>query len=351
MSKKVARGDGDRQNLDYRIRVLTAVKESSWTEETRRLGLPIDEKAVGRRLDEYLAGKFPFFSRAAWQKEIFNGVVLINGARAKKPSQRLQMGDELRRLHPFDEEPDVDTNMPILWCDGELAAVIKPAGLPMHEAGYYRRRTVAGVLPEVLGAGWTPVHRLDRETSGILLCARQPIIRAKLTEIWTNKQVRKTYLAIANGITERDLWDVNLPIRSERFERTNRSEICDSGDPATTVFRVLARGDQAMLLEAKPLTGRTNQIRVHIAAIGHPLIGDKVYGADPSILEIYRREGNSNLVKELAGFPRHALHAWKLSFEHPITHKEIYLSCPPPRDLRDLCLEKKICLQNSLVED
>lgn len=317
--------------------MLTQLKESSWSEETRRLGLPIDERAVGLRLDEYLAGKFPFFSRAAWQREIFSGVVLVNGSRARKPAQRLQMGDELRRLHPFDEEPEVDTNMPILWCDGELAALSKPAGLPMHEAGYYRRRTVAGVLPEVLGAGWTPVHRLDRETSGLLLCARQPSIRAKLTEMWTHKQVQKTYLGITNGVPKQDLWSVDLPIKSERYERTNRSEISDFGDPAITAFRVLSRGNAASLIEAKPLTGRTNQIRVHIAAVGHPLIGDKVYGADPSILELYRKEGNSMRVQNLAGYPRHALHAWKLSLEHPISRREIHLECPLPEDLLNLC--------------
>ncbi len=327
--------------------MLTAVKESSWSEETRRLGLPIDEQAVGRRLDEYLAGKFPFFSRAAWQREIFNGVVLVNGNKARKPSQRLQMGDELRRLHPFEEEPEVDTNMRILWCDGELAAVVKPAGLPMHEAGYYRRRTVAGVLPEVLGAGWTPVHRLDRETSGLLLCARQPAIRARLTDMWTHKQVRKTYLAVASGHPEQDLWDVNLAIKSERYERTNRSEISEQGDAASTVFRVLGRGKTASLLEAKPLTGRTNQIRVHVAAAGYPLIGDKVYGADPSILELYRKEGNSARVKELAGFPRHALHAWKLNLIHPLTGKDVQLECPLSDDLVSLCHHEGILIAGS----
>lgn len=318
------------------------LKESHWSEETRRLGLPIDDRAVGLRLDEYLAGKFPFFSRAAWQREIFSGVVLVNGTKARKPAQRLQLGDELRRLHPFDEEPDVDTNMPILWCDGELAALLKPAGLPMHESGYYRRRTVAGVLPEVLGQGWTPVHRLDRETSGLLLCARQPVIRAKLTDMWTNKQVRKTYLAITNGLPTEDLWNVDLPIKSERYERTNRAEISDQGDDAFTIFRVLARGSDAALVEAKPLTGRTNQIRVHSAAIGLPLIGDKVYGADSSILELYRKEGNSERVKSMAGYPRHALHAWKLSLEHPISREEIHLECPLPEDLKSLCQDKGI---------
>jgi 23S rRNA pseudouridine1911/1915/1917 synthase len=318
------------------------LKESHWSEETRRLGLPIEDHSVGLRIDQYLAGKFPFFSRAEWQREIFSGVVLLNGTKARKPAQRLQLGDELRRLHPFDEEPDVDTRMPVLWCDGELAAVMKPAGLPMHESGYYRRRTVAGVLPEVLGQGWTPVHRLDRETSGILLCARQPTIRAKLTDMWTNKQVRKTYLAITNGLPTDDLWTVDLPIKSDRYERTNRAEISEFGDEAFTMFRVLSRGDDAALVEAKPLTGRTNQIRVHSAALGLPLIGDKVYGADPTILEIYRKEGNTDRVKAMAGYPRHALHAWKLSLEHPISRKEIDLECPLTDDLKFLCKSRRI---------
>ncbi len=320
------------------------MKESDWNEETRRLGLPITELAAGRRIDEYLAGSFPFFSRAAWQKEISNGVVLVNGARARKPSQRLQLGDELRRLHPFEEEPDVDTNMSVLWCDGELAAVSKPAGLPMHESGYYRRRTVAGVLPRILGSDWTPVHRLDRETSGLLLCARQPCIRAKLTEMWTDRQIAKNYLAIAHGLPRDHLWTVDLPIKSDRYARTNRSEICPSGDQAITVFRVIARGFDATLLEAKPLTGRTNQIRLHIASIGHRLIGDKVYGVDDSILELYRKEGNTKRVQDLAGFPRHALHAWRLGFKHPISRAEISIECPLPNDLVTLCQQTSIDL-------
>lgn len=318
------------------------MKESNWQEETRRLGLPVTDVNVGMRLDEYLAGKFPFFSRSGWKREITNGVVLVNGHQARKSSQRLQLGDELRRLHPFDEEPEVDTNMRVLWCDGELAAVLKPAGLPMHEAGYYRRRTVAGVLPEILGQGWTPVHRLDRETSGLLLCARDPAMRARLTCLWTNKQVRKSYLAITNGIPRDNFWTVDLPIKAERFLRTNRAEIADDGANAVTNFKVLSRGAGSALLEVRPITGKTNQIRVHAAACGLPLIGDKIYGANTEILELYRKEGNSIRVQGLAGFPRHALHAWKLHLEHPITKRDLELECPLPNDLLELCDKNKL---------
>ena len=322
------------------------MKESSWNEDTRRLGGPVRNEQVGRRLDDYLAEKFPFFSRASWQREIYGGVVIVNGTVAKKPAQRLQLGDELRRIHPFEEEPEVDTNMEILWTDGELAALKKPAGLPMHEAGYYRRRTVAGVLPQVLGDGWTPVHRLDRETSGLLLCARRATVRAQLTSMWTFKQVSKTYLAITVGAPTENVWTVDLPIKAERQARHNRAEVSGDGASAITNFRVMERGEDAALIEARPITGKTNQIRLHAAASGFPLVGDKMYGSNPDILELYRSEGNSPRVKELAGYPRHALHAWRLSLIHPLTKKELELSCPLPADLIRLCETKGISISS-----
>ena len=318
--------------------------ESKWNQETRRLGAAIDDESSGLRLDEFLAEKFPFFSRTGWQREITRGVVRINGGVARKPSQRLQLGDELCRLHPLDEEPDVDMEMPVLWMDGELAAVFKPAGLPMHEAGHYRRKTVAGVLPEILGPDWCPVHRLDRETSGLLLCARQATVRAVLTEMWTNRQVKKTYFAVTDACPENDSWEVNRPIKADRFDRTNRAEISDDGLEAITLFRVLSRSPKGALIEARPLTGRTNQIRVHLAAVGMPIVGDKVYTDNASILETYRKEGNTPRVQEMAGFPRHALHAARLTFTHPITGTEIRLESSLPEDLKALCRLKGINL-------
>jgi 23S rRNA pseudouridine1911/1915/1917 synthase len=325
------------------------MKESRWSEETRRLGVPVQTAETGKRLDEYLAAHFPFFSRAGWQREICDGVILVNGVRARKPSQRLQFGDELRRLHPFDEEPAVDTNMQILWSDGELAALMKPSGLPMHEAGYYRRRTVAGVLPNILGDDWTPVHRLDRETSGLLLCAKRPVVRAQLTEMWTRREVKKTYLGITAGVPSQNSWTVDLPIKAERRLRTNRAEIADDGASAVTMFKVISRGTRSVLVEATPLTGKTNQIRLHAAASGFPLIGDKVYGPNTDILDLYRTEGNSSRVKDLAGFPRHALHAWKLSLTHPLTMQKLDLRCALPLDLYELCLAEHITLEDELL--
>ena len=315
---------------------------SKWSQETRRLGTAIDDQSSGLRLDEFLADKFPFFSRTGWQREITRGVVQINGLAARKSAQRLQLGDELCRLHPLGEEPDVDMEMPILWNDGELAAVFKPAGLPMHEAGHYRRKTVAGVLPKILGPDWCPVHRLDRETSGLLLCARRPNVRAVLTEMWTNREVKKTYLAVTHGVPVDDSWIVNLPIKADRFDRTNRAVVSDDGLEAVTKFQTLAKCENGALLEAKPLTGRTNQIRVHLSALGMPIVGDKVYSDNATILELYRKEGNTPRVQDMAGFPRHALHATSLIFTHPLNGNEIQLHSALPDDLQALCLVKGI---------
>jgi 23S rRNA pseudouridine1911/1915/1917 synthase len=239
--------------------------------------------------------------------------------------------------------------MQILWSDGELAALMKPSGLPMHEAGYYRRRTVAGVLPNILGDGWTPVHRLDRETSGLLLCAKRPLVRAQLTEIWTRREVKKTYLGITAGVPSQDTWTTDLSIKAERKFRTNRAEISEDGASAVTNFRVLSRGARSALIEASPITGKTNQIRLHAAAAGFPLIGDKFYGSNTDILELYRTEGNSSRVKDLAGFPRHALHAWQLSLIHPLTLEKLQLRCTLPSDLRELCHAEGIRLDDKLL--
>lgn len=315
---------------------------SKWSQETRRLGTAIDDQSSGLRLDEFLADKFPFFSRTGWQREITRGVVQINGLAARKSAQRLQLGDELCRLHPLGEEPDVDMEMPILWNDGELAAVFKPAGLPMHEAGHYRRKTVAGVLPKILGPDWCPVHRLDRETSGLLLCARRPNVRAVLTEMWTNREVKKTYLAVTHVVPMDESWSVNFPIKADRFDRTNRAEVSDDGLEAITQFRALAKSEHGAILEAKPLTGRTNQIRVHLSALGMPIVGDKVYSDNATILELYRKEGNTPRVQDMAGFPRHALHATSLMFTHPLNGNEIQLHSALPDDLKALCLVKGI---------
>lgn len=318
------------------------MQESRWDIETRKLGPAIKTEDCGRRLDEYLAEFFPFFSRSGWQKEISSGVVFVNGHTARKSSQKLHLGDELSRLHPLQEEPDVDTDLRVLWSDGMIAAVAKPAGLPMHESGRYRRKTVAGVLPQILGPDWAHVHRLDRETSGVLICAKTPQLRARLVGDWTRLSVRKTYLAVTAGIPDQTDWQVDSPILAVRHERTNRAVLSSMGDAAVTKFSLLKAAKTCALIEVRPLTGRTNQIRLHLEASGLTLVGEKVYGVDPRILETYRVEGNTLRVQEMAGFPRHALHAWKIEFLHPLTGEKLCLTAPMSEDLKHLCRQRDL---------
>lgn len=311
--------------------------ESAVPPATRRLGPPIAEVASGSRLDEYLADRFPFLSRSSWQKEISSGVVFINEIATTKPARRLRLGDELSRLSPIDEEPEVDTNLKLLWTDGDVAALYKPAGLPMHESGRYRLKTVAVLQAQILGPEWSYVHRLDRETSGLLICGRTTAIRQSLVEDWQQSRVKKAYLAITRSIPTQTQWTVDLPIKHVRKDRRNRAFTAADGDRAVTEFSLISAGMNSALVEARPLTGRTNQIRLHCEAAGVPLLGDKIYGADPEIFEWYRKEGNTSRVQKRAGFSRHALHAWKLTLTHPLSRKELTLECPLADDLRDYC--------------
>ncbi|MCX6117617.1 MAG: RluA family pseudouridine synthase [Proteobacteria bacterium] len=310
--------------------------------ETRFLGPAITPDIAGERIDAYLSQRFPFFSRSGWQKEIDMGVVYINEKPARKSSLKLQIGDQLSRLHPLSEEPEVDTNIKILWTDGHIAAIEKPAGLPMHESGRYRRKTVAGIIPDLLGTSWGYVHRLDRETSGIVICASSPELRAKLVSHWTNLGVAKSYLAIITSVPNMDNWTVNLPILAIRHERTNRAQIHPEGLPAQTNFRVISKADHLALIVAEPKTGRTNQIRLHLEANGYRLHGEKVYGVDPAILELYRKEGNTELVQKMAGGSRHMLHAWKVGFQHPITGEQVVFECEMPSDMKAIALSNKL---------
>ena len=305
--------------------------------QTRRLGPPIDEQGTGARLDEYLAAKFPFLSRSGWQRQIRSGMVLVNKLPVKRPAQRLHPGDELCRISPEDEEPEVDTGLKVLWSDGDVAILFKPSCLPMHEGGRYRLKTVAAMLPYVLGPDWSYVHRLDRETSGLLVCGRTREVREALGRQWEQQQVKKTYLAITRKVPAEPRWTTRLPIKHSRHDRSNRAFVAADGDDAVTEFSLVSAGTEHALIEAKPLTGRMNQIRVHCEALGIPLVGDKIYGANPQIATWYRKEGNSQRVQALAGFPRHALHAWKIQLQHPISKAPLSFECPLPEDLQGYC--------------
>jgi len=210
----------------------------------------------------------------------------------------------------------------ILWCDEDLVAVNKPAGLPTLPDGYDRSAPhVKGLLEPTLGRLWI-VHRLDRECSGILLLARSARVHRFLNDQFASHQVIKEYLALVKGNPNWEEERVNLPLRAD-VGHCHRSVVDhDKGKPAVTHFHLVKRLEDFTWLKAVPETGRTHQIRVHLAALGLPIAGDKLYGGA--------------LLPGQLPLARLALHAYSLAFKASPTDKRICLLAPFPPDLQKL---------------
>lgn len=283
-----------------------------------------------------MAENFPFWTRAGWQKAFKLGRVLVD----KKPiraSQRLKTGDRLYLYYPNEVEPEVDDGIQVLWEEGGVMAVYKPSGLPMHENGPYRKNTFARFLIDKVGRDWSAVHRLDRETSGIVLCAEDPQIRKDLTAIWMQRKVQKTYHALVNGVPSQPSWFVDAPIDDLKESQIRiKKWVVEGGLPAQTSFRALEVGPAHTWIEAKPITGRTNQIRIHAAYSGHTLVGDKLFHPNEHVFLEHFEKGNTDWVVAEVGHPRLCLHAAALSFFHPRLREERTVESPLPDDMAAL---------------
>jgi RluA family pseudouridine synthase len=303
--------------------------------EWRSLGGPVPDDSHGERVDAYMARFFPFFSRAQWQARIESGELQVNGATVK-PSTRLAGGSRVALWYPQLKEPEVSRDVRVLFEEGGIMAVFKPGNLPMHENGPYRHNTFARILADEMGPEWAAVHRLDRETSGIVICAASLKLRSKLTEIWTNQEVEKHYLAIVRGSPELSHWTVDGPIGDLAESQIRiKKWVVPNGLPARTLFEVEGEAVGASLLRAKPRTGRTNQIRIHAAWSGHTLIGDKLFHPDEQVFLDYVEHGNTLDVQQRTGFVRHCLHAAAVRFRHPETGRDFSVDSSLPPDLQD----------------
>lgn len=308
-------------------------------DELRRIGPPVAEIAVGRGLAAWLSDSYHFFSPEQWSAEIIEGRITVNQQIVTNPHRELALHDRIARIHPLSEEPEVDTALTLLYRDEDVAVIAKPAGLPMHEAGFFRRKTVRWLLPQFLGDDWHAVHRLDRETSGILVCARGRERREALAKLLQHGGVTKTYLAVCAGMPPADSWidhTAILPARSPLEPNTCTTGDNPRGQVAETHFRLLKLCGPHALIEAQPRTGRTHQIRVHLARVGLPIVGDKIYGPNKQVFASYIQYGNTDEVKQMAGHPRHLLHAHRIEFTDPVTAKLISVVCDMPEEMRSL---------------
>lgn len=296
----------------------TEVQVHTWTVDD----LAKDERP---RLDRYLAVRFPGFSRSAVQRWIAEGLVLVDG-RPAKASQKVAGGQRIQVTVPPPTPEDLVPEarpLDILYEDADLVLLNKPPGEVVHPAPGHSTGTLVQALlahcTDLTGVGGRLrpgiVHRLDKDTSGVLLVAKNERTFRALQEQFKAREVRKTYLALVHGHPHEPAGRIEAPIGRDPHSR-QRMAVVPGGRTAVTRYRVLRSVGSYALVLAQPVTGRTHQVRVHLAFLGHPVAGDALYGP--------RR----------APFPRQFLHAWCLGFHHPSTGKWMEVRAPLPADLR-----------------
>lgn len=284
----------------------------------------IPAEAEGRDIVAYLAGRYEHSTAVAWQARLAAGELRLDGAPAAA-GVRLRRGQALVWQRPPWEEPQVPLAFGVLYRDAHLLAVAKPSGLPTLPNGGFLEHTLLHLLRS-RGTGASPLHRLGRATSGLVLCARSRPARSVMAAAWRAGSVHKSYLALVRGRPERERFDVALPIGLVVHTRLAQVHgVCAHGKPALTHVRVLATRGANSLIEAHIPTGRPHQIRIHLAAAGHPLVGDPLYaeGGRPDPARA-----------SLPGDGGYRLHAHRLSFRHPVSNEEVKLECLPPPELR-----------------
>lgn len=301
----------------------------------------ISERQCNLRVDQFLAKKYGYLSRSEWQKEIARGKITYNGAVLDKYDRKTRPGDLIVYSGRDAAEPEVDREYTIMFEDEYLLGINKPGNLPVHPAGVFYRNTLLTFLQERFGMKLHLLHRLDRETSGVVVLAKESTVAARMhAEFGT---VRKTYLALVHGVPEETPFEVDLPIDFDIGSNLEHKRIAFAGarKTARTGFtRIMALGSHS-LMKAVPVTGRQHQIRVHLKHAGYPIVGDKLYGTDERFYAEFVKQGPSDELTRAIGFPRSALHSRSLSFSHPVTGREIRLKAPLPEDMRAFIMKER----------
>jgi len=305
--------------------------------EFRAHELILPPEAAGLRLDQALVRALPQYSRARLAGWIAAGAVHVDG-RTPRGRDRVLGGERVRIAATLPARADVAPErlpLAVVYRDRALLVIDKPPGLVVHPGAGNPRHTLQNALlaldPKlacVPRAGL--VHRLDKDTSGLLLVARTPEAHAALVAALAARTITREYLALVNGVMTAG-GTISAPIARHRTLRT-RMAVRAGGRPAVTHYRVIRRFPAHTLVRLKLATGRTHQIRVHLAHIGFPIVGDRVYGGRPRA----PRGASPELAAALRGFPRQALHAARLALTHPLTGRELALEAPLPQDMRRL---------------
>ena len=288
------------------------------------------ENSENVRLDAYIASKQSDLSRSNIQKLIDSGDILVNNS-IKKMSYKVQEGDVIHINVPEAREANIKPeNIPIdiIYQDNDIIVVNKPKGLVVHPADGNPDGTLVNAIIAIckdglsgIGGELRPgiVHRLDKDTSGLLIVAKNDKAHRLMSEQIKNREVRKIYIALVKGVVSENEATIDMPIGRSTKDR-KKMAVRKDGKEAVTHFRVLKRYPSYTLLEVKIDTGRTHQIRVHMAEIGHPVVGDMVYSSG----------------KNEFGVEGQMLHAKSLDFKHPITGEQMHLEAPLPKYFEDV---------------
>jgi len=292
----------------------------------------------GKRLDRYIASRISDCSRSIATNLIRNGEIRVQGM-VRKPNYRVKAGDEICGCIPpptpvlFKPEP---IPIEILHEDDEIIVINKQPGLVVHPAPGHHSGTLVNALlhhcPKLNGIGGALrpgiVHRLDKDTSGVLVVAKNDRAHIHLSKQFKSRRVKKKYLALVYGKMESDSGSVSLPIGRHPVDRKKMSTNSRKSRIAETTWQIIERFERASLIDVNLKTGRTHQIRVHCAAIGHPVMGDNVYGP--------RKTGKNVAYSKniFESVPRQMLHAWRIVLTHPVTEEMVSFEAPIPSDMQ-----------------
>ena len=325
--------------------------------EVEALAFEVSAAEAGERLDAFLAARVAGVSRTTVKRAVEDGDVLVGG-RTSKPSYKLRAGDRVEAEIPPPILPELtpeEIPVEVVHEDDDVIVVNKPAGMVVHPAAGVRSGTLANALAfrlRTADCGWRNeeapaanppsairnpqslrpgiVHRLDRDTSGLLVVAKNAAAHESLSEQFRARTVYKLYTALVHGVLKEDKGRIEEPIARDPRHRT-RMGVVRGGRPAVTLWRARRRFRRATLLDVEIKTGRTHQIRVHLAWLKHPVVGDETYGEgrDRNVQDPVMRSA-------IARLGRQFLHAARLGFHHPRTGEWLSFTSPPPAELAEL---------------
>jgi len=314
--------------------------------DLQRLAITLQSEPSETRLDRFLALRWPSYSRSTFQKLIRDGRVTVNAAPAAKPSMDVHLGDRidvlLYKREPLGIVPE-PIPIEVLYEDADLIAVNKRPGIIVHPARGNPHGTLVNAVAhhaESLSSGgdwWRPgvVHRLDRDTSGVIVFAKNDEVHHRLARQWERRTVEKEYLTVVEGTPDLDADIIDEPLgRHHRVRERYAVKADGTGRRAVSQYEVVERFDGFSAVRVHIHTGRTHQIRVHMAHIGHRVVADRQYGSrsEVALQEVARGQADHDEVL----MARQALHAARLGLEHPRTGEPLTLEAPPPEDMARL---------------